>query len=210
MKNLRRYYFLFLLFFLPILITQNTGCIKEYSFEGAPQDTIPTDTIPTDTIPHDTIDTIVAPPAIIFPQCSFCNDTGQVALGHWSFKIGNTRLCGSFTNSGFFSGLSKTSFTFFGPSACSDDTGIVVSVYLTVPLDRDRYSLSTDTTAFYYYDHTSPNDILASRHTAVFTVTVQSFINATGIATGTFSGSVYTADGDIVQITDGQYKVSLY
>jgi hypothetical protein len=209
MKTLRRYYFLVILL-LPILITQNTGCVKEYSFEGAPQDTIPVDTIRTDTIPVDTLDTVVISPAIIFPQCSSCTDTSQVSLGHWSFKIGNTRLCGSFTNSGFFSGLSKTSFTFFGPSACSDDTGIVVSVYLPVPLDRDRYGLTTDTTAFYYYDHTSPNDILASRHTAVFTVTVRSFINATGIATGTFSGSVYTADGDIVQIADGQYKASLY
>jgi hypothetical protein len=101
-------------------------------------------------------------------------------------------------------------FTFFGPSACSVDTGIVVSVYLPVPLDQDRYGLSTDETAFYYYDHNSPNDILDSRHTATFTVVVQSFIYNTGIATGTFNGSVYTVNGDIVQITDGQFKASLH
>jgi len=163
-----------------------------------------------DTIHNDTLDTIKAPPAIIFPQCASCKDSSQIALGHWSFKVGDTTLCGSFTNSGFFSGNSKTSFTFFGPSACSVDTGIVVSVYLSVPLNQDRYGLTTDTTAFYYYDHNSPDDILASRHTAVFTVNVQSFINATGIVTGTFSGDVYTAKGDIVHVTDGQYKASLH
>ncbi len=205
MKKLWRYY-LFIFFCLPILIVQNTGCVKEYSFEGAPHDTIPADTIPTDTL--DT--TVIPPPAIIFPQCASCVDTSQVTLGHWSFKVGDSRMCGTYTNSGFFSGHSKTSFTFFGPSACSVDTGIVVSVYLSVPLDQDRYGLTTDTTAFYYYDHNSPDDILASRHTAVFTVNVQSFINATGIVTGTFSGDVYTAKGDIVHITDGQYKASLY
>jgi hypothetical protein len=210
MKQLWRYYFFFLLFCLPILLLQNTSCVKEYSFEGAPYDTIPIDTIPADTIQTDTLDTTVIPPAILFPQCASCNGLNQVALGHWSFKVGDTYLCGSFTNSGFFSGLSKMDFTFFGPSACSNDTGIVVSVYLQVPLDQDRYNLSTDETAFYYYDHNSPDDILASRHTATFTVVVQSFIYATGIATGTFSGSVYTVKGDIVNITDGQFKASLY
>ncbi len=210
MKKLWRYYFFFLILCLPVLILQNTGCVKEYSFEGAPQDTIPTDTIPVDTIQTDTLDTTVIPPAIIFPQCNFCKELNQVDLGHWSFKIGDTYLCGSFSNSGFFSGLSKMNFTFFGPSACSDDTGIVVSVYLPVPLDQDRYGLSTNETAFYYYDHNSPDDILDSRSTATFTVTVQSFIYATGIAIGTFSGDVYTVKGDIVHITDGQYKASLY
>lgn len=205
MKKLRLYYFLFLLFLLPILIAQNSGCIKEYSFEGAFHDTIPADTIQTDTL-----DTTTIPPAIIFPQCVACAGTSQVTLGHWSFKVGNTRLCGTYTNSGFFNGQSKTSFTFFGPSTCSVDTGIVVSVYLSVPLNQDRYGLTTDTTAFYYYDHNSPDDILASRHTTVFTVTVQSFINATGIVTGTFEGDVFTANGDTVHVTDGQYKASLY
>jgi len=205
MKKLWRYYLFFLLFFLFILTVQNSGCVKEYSFEGAPRDTIPADTIQTDTL-----DTTVIPPAIIFPQCASCQFTDQIPLGHWGFKIGDTYLCGTYTNSGFFSGLSKTSFTFFGPSACSVDTGIVVSVYLSVPLNQDRYGLTTDTTAFYYYDHNSPNDILDSRHTSVFTVNVQSFINATGIVTGTFSGDVYTANGDIVHIGDSQYKASLY
>jgi hypothetical protein len=209
MKKLWPYYFFFLVFCLPVLLLQNTGCIKEYSFEGASQDIVPRDTIPADTTRTDTLDTIVPPPAIIFPQCDFCKESNQVDLGHWSFKVGDTYLCGTFSDAGFFSGQSKMNFTFFGPSACSEDTGIVVSVYLTVPLDRDRYGLTTDETAFYYYDHNSPNDILDSRHTATFTVVVQSFINATGIVTGTFSGDVYTVNGDIVHITDGQFKAAL-
>ena len=53
----------------------------------------------------------------------------------------------------FSTGNAKTDFTFFGPSACSVDTGIVVSVYLPVALDRDQFNLTTQQTAFYYYDH---------------------------------------------------------
>lgn len=205
MKKLWRYYSFILVICFPVLLIQNSGCVKEYSFEGGLQDSIPTDTIHTDTL-----DTSNIPPVIIFPQCPSCTFTDQILLGHWGFKLYDTYLCGTYSNSGFFNGSSKTAFTFFGPSACSEDTGIVVSVYLTVPLDRDRFGLTTDTTAFYYYDHNSPNDILASRHSAVFTVTVESFINATGIVTGSFAGTVFTAKGDSVHITNGQYKASLY
>ncbi len=54
MNHLKRYYFFLILFALLILLMQNSGCIKEYSFEGAP-----TDTIRTDTITIDTADTIM-------------------------------------------------------------------------------------------------------------------------------------------------------
>jgi hypothetical protein len=199
MNFLKRYYFLFFFFLFYILLIQNTGCVKEYSFEGAPHDTIPIDTL------H-----VVSPPAIIFPQCTFCDSLDAILLGQWSFKTGNAYLCGSFTNSGFFNGNTKTSFTFFGPSSCSIDTGLVVSVYLSIPLNQDRYNLTTNETAFYYYDHNSPNDILASRTTSVFSVTVQSFIFATGIVTGTFSGTVFTAKGDTMSIAEGRFKAFLY
>ncbi len=200
MKHLKRYYFFFFLFTFTILLLQNTGCSKEYSFEGANRDTIPTDTL----------DTVVSPPPITFPQCTLCNASGEFSTGHWSFKTGNSYLCGSFTNSGFFGGNSKTAFTFFGPSACSVDTGLVVSVYLPLPLDQDRYNLNTSKASFFYYDHNAPKDILISRSTSVFSVTVQNFIYATGIATGTFGGTVFTANGDTVYITDGRFKAPLY
>ena len=45
---------------------------------------------------------------------------------------------------------------------------------------------------------------------AVFNVTVQSFNNTTGVVIGTFSGNVYTVNGDIVQLTDGQFKAMLH
>ena len=204
MNCLKRYYLFFFFFALLILLLENSGCIKEYSFEGAQHDTTPVN------IPTDTLDTVKLPSAITFPQCAFCDAFDEILLGHWSFKTGNAYLCGSFSNSGFFSGQSKTSFTFFGPSACSDDTGLVVSVYLPIPLDQDRNDLTTNRTAFYYYDHNSPNDILASRPSSIFSVTVQSFVSATGIATGTFSGIAFTATGDSMRITDGRFKALLH
>jgi hypothetical protein len=206
MHYLKRYYHLFLPLIILVLLLQNTSCIKEYSIEGMHHDTLPPDTIVTIITPPVT----TTPSVINFPQCSFCDSTDEITTGRWGFKVGNTYLCGSDDNSGFIGGPSKTAFTFFGPSACSADTGIVVSVYLPVALDQDRSNLTTNEAAFYYYHHNAPKDILISLHPSVFSVTVQSFINATGIVTGTFNGIAFTADGDTVHITEGRFKAKLH
>ena len=200
MKLVKRYYAIFLFLLLPILLLQNTRCAKEYSFEGARVDTLSTSGG----------DTVISQIPTPFLHCNACDPADPIILGHWSFKTGNVYQCGTFTNSGFFSGFEKTNFTFFGPSACSVDTGIVVSVYLPVALDRDQYNLTTEQAAFYYYDHNATQDILQSRHTAIFSVTVKSFIYSTGIATGTFGGTVYKASGDTAIVTDGRFVAQLH
>ncbi|HET7115785.1 MAG TPA: hypothetical protein VFI29_04815 [Hanamia sp.] len=202
MKYSKLYYFLILFFVLPILVLQNTGCVKEYSYEGGDTSIVISDSMPqndTVTTPKDT--------SKLFPECTKCIAGDSLGLGDWNFKAGNSYLCGSVTNSGFFSGNTKMDITFFGPSACSVDTGLVISAYFSVPLDRDRFNITTPRAAFYYYDHNAPEDILDSRHEKVFSVTLQSFIYATGIATGTFSGTVFKANGDTAFISEGKFKV---
>ena len=199
MKITKQYYFLATAFILLMLLLQNTGCYKEYSIEG----------IDTARVVRDTLGPGPAGLVKEFPTCTLCNTGNDLSVGEWDFKAGNSFLCGSVTNSGFIGGYSKKDFTLFGPSACSVDTGLVISVYLPVPLDQDRYNLTTDQTAFYYYDNHAAKDILISLSTAPFSVTVQSFIYATGIATGTFSGTVYKANGDTAIVTDGKFKVKL-
>lgn len=197
MKLIKQYHLLVPALLLPILMLQSTGCYKEYSLEG----------IDTARIVRDT-----ASPGPVgvkeFPSCSLCNSSENLSIGQWNFKTGGSYLCGGVTNSGFIGGYSKKDFTLFGPSACSVDTGLVISVYLSIPLDRDRFSLTTERAAFYYYDNNAVKDIFISLPTAPFSVKVQSFIYATGIATGTFSGTVYRANGDTV-VVDGKFKVKL-
>ncbi len=188
-----------LFFFLPALLVQNTGCYKEYSFEG----------IDTARVVRDSVSPAPVPIVKEFPNCSLCDVNAILSVGEWSFRTGNSFLCGGVTNSGFIGGYSRTDFTLFGPSACSVDTGLVISAYLSVPLDRNRVNLTTNRTAFYYYDHHAPKDILAGLPPAEFSVNVESFTYATGIVTGTFQGTVYKANGDTAIITDGKFKVSL-
>ena len=144
MKFFKPYNVLLLFLALSLLSVQHTSCNKEYSFEGADTLAIPTDT----TAVPDT--TTIPPLKVTFPQCALCNESDKLMLNAWSFKTGNAFVCGELTNPGFFAGLSKTAITLFGPSACSVDTGIVMSVYLPVPLNQDRYNITASSFAFYY------------------------------------------------------------
>jgi hypothetical protein len=130
--------------------------------------------------------------------------------GTWNFETANAYLCGTFINSVFLSGYSKKlTLLFFGRSGCPVDTGMVVSVYLPIPLDQERYNIASGISAFYSDDNTASQDIFITRQSTGFTVTVQSFILSTGIATGIFSGTVYKPSGDTVHITDGKFKAKL-
>ena len=205
MHGSRQYYFLFFLLALPVFFLQSTGCEKEYSYEGGDTTSI---------IINDTLatDTITSPPLAViksFPECALCHASDELTLASWNFTTSNAYVCGIQSNSGFIGGYSKKDFTFFGPSSCSGDTGIVISVYLPVALDQDRYNITTTETAFYYYDNNAPKDIFLSQPTAEFSVTIQSFINSTGIVTGTFQGTVFKANGDKAYINDGRFKMKL-
>ncbi|HEY8657451.1 MAG TPA: hypothetical protein VIL78_00325 [Hanamia sp.] len=190
----KSYYFFVLLLVLPIVLLHTTGCQKDYSYEGGDTTAI-------------IGDSTVPPPLTEFPNCSSCKVTDELTLAKWNFKTGNSYLCGGVDKSGFI-GVNKT-FTFFGPSACSIDTGLVMTVYLPIALDQDRFNIITNRAAFYYYDNNAPKDIFISQATALFTVNLQSFIYATGIATGTFNGTVFKPNGDTAYIADGKFKVKL-
>lgn len=196
MANRKQYYFFVLFLGLQIVVLQITGCKKEYSCEGGCNVVIQRDSV-------------IIPPVIspTFPGCSSCKVADELLLSKWNFKTGNTFVCGSVDNAGFI-GEGKA-FTFFGPSACSIDTGVVFTVYLSATLDQDIYNETINNVAFYYYDHHAAKDIFISLSAKPFTVNIQSFISSTRIMTGSFSGTVFKPSGDTAVISDGKFKVKL-
>jgi hypothetical protein len=190
----RRYNLVFLFLILQILLLQSTGCQKEYSDEFVAYN-LQRDSIPAPVAAKD------------FPACTLCNETDELALSRWSFKTGNSFLCGKVVEAGI--DAEKKACTFFGPSACSVDTGLVMTIYLPVTLDEDRFNITTTKVAFFYYDNHAPKDIFITRPGTIFSVTLQSFIYASGIAMGTFNGSVFKANGDMAFAGEGKFKVKL-
>ncbi|HET6994863.1 MAG TPA: hypothetical protein VFI06_07765 [Chitinophagaceae bacterium] len=188
MKNLQG--FLAIVSFLFI-----TGCGKEYSFERRPPPPIDTTTAPPATPPYN------------FPLCSVCATLTTTELSTWSFKMDDIPVCGKADTAIVIS--DRTAFTFFGPSSCSGDTGMVITVYLHDTLNRNIAYTSADKVAFYYYDRVTPSYIMMSQTYAPFSGAVRDYDPQTKIATGSFEGFALRSDGRWASITLGKFKMKL-
>ncbi len=169
------------------------GCAKEYSYEGDPsRDTIPI---------GDTAATI----PVSLPFCAGCSGMDDFIFLKWSCKYDTSLLCGNITDAVITP--DRNAFTFFGPSACSLDTGLVMTVYLdSDSLNRDKNGLTINHTIFEYYDNTTNIDIFNSGKLG-FSLTIDTYEHSTGIAKGRFSGNVYTKDSTLVTIADGKFYI---
>ena len=196
MGQLKQYYFLILLFCLQILLLQTTGCQKEYSYEGGDSTAM-------------RIDSVIPPPVPVngFPACSLCRVNDDLSLSKWNFKTGNSYVCGVIDNAGI--DHEKKAFTLFGPSACSIDTGLVMTIYLQPTLDHNLFNITSIKTSFFYYDRNATKDIFISLPTEPFSVYIESFIYATGIITGTFNGTVFKPNGVTAYISEGKFEAKL-
>jgi hypothetical protein len=164
-------------------------------------------TPPSPVSPADTVAHPVATPD--FPVCSFCTSLTTTELWTWSFNVGNTVVCGKVDTA--IVTFERTAFTFFGPSSCSDDTGIVVTVYLeNDTLNRNITNLNINKVSFRYYDNVTPSHIFLSQASHPFSAVINSYDQQTKIAAGIFIGDALRADGSIASITWGKLKVKLF
>lgn len=194
MESVKKYYTKNFVLLLVIALFLLISCAKEYSFEGLQP--APIDTLQPQIITN------------IFPSCSLCIASSGTDLSSWSFSIGNSSLCGEIDTA--IVSPQRTAFTFFGPSACSNDTGMVISVYLlTDTLNRDIRNLTLYYNAFYFYERVTPSDIYVSRQNNPFIVKIESYDHLNKIATGTFEGNVFSSNSSGARITNGKFKVKL-
>jgi len=172
------------------------GCAKDYSYEGGRQR--PIDTLPPPPPP---------PAGYDFPLCSMCATLTSTELSTWNFKIENIPVCGK-ADTAIMLG-SRTAFTFFGPSSCSNDTGMVITVYLPDTLNKDITYMYADKVAFYYYDHITSTYIMMSQTYAPFTCAIRNYNHQTKIASGEFEGFALRSNGRWAAITSGKFKMKL-
>ena len=179
------------------------SCEKEYSYEGGNTAILPIDSL-VDSVPvKDSLNHI--PPEFSF--CAFCNNNNPLKESTWSFKIDTTILCGS-VDTAIVLG-NRAAFTFFGPTSCVKDSGIIFTIYLSpYQLNRDTTYYTVPKASFYYY-HTLAPFILMNQPAEPFQFVISSYVHATRIATGTFSGVAQRTDGRAVVITDGKFNIKL-
>ena len=179
------------------------SCEKDYSYEGGITRILPADSL-IDSIPVKDSVTHILPE---FSPCVFCNNNNPLKESTWSFKIDTTILCGS-VDTAIVLG-SRGTFTFFGPTSCVKDSGIIFTIYLSpYELNRDTTNFAVPKVSFYYY-HTFAPFILMNQTSESFNFVINSYVHATHIALGTFSGVAYRPDGRVVAISDGKFNVKL-
>lgn len=194
--------FTILIFFLLALVffALNTGCEKEYSYEAG--------IVPDSILIHDSIvamDTAHTK-ALLFPACEGCKNTDTVSSLNWSFKAGNTILCGGITNT--IVSPEGLGLTFFGPSACSPDSGLVITAAFSVDeLHQNPNNLKATKASLEYYDNTTHVDVLQSRQPNIFTLIIDHYNQQTGIATGRFGGTVVAKNGALVRVDAGRFRI---
>ncbi|MBC7867415.1 MAG: hypothetical protein H7X88_07765 [Gloeobacteraceae cyanobacterium ES-bin-316] len=156
-------------------------------------------------LPVDSIPAIDDPGAL--PGCASCLRPDTSNTFTWSFKTRNAQLCGEVDTA--IINLDRTALTFYGPSSCGQDSGLIFTVYLTPSgLNKDTSNLKAPYAAFYYYNTGAPY-VLLSKTSQSFNFTISSYVHATRIATGTFSGFGYRQDGRAVEVSSGKFKIRL-
>lgn len=168
------------------------SCEKEYSYEGG---IIP---VIIDTSIH------TSPAPYICPPCIGADDFVE---GKWSFYNGGRFFCGIVDTA--IAAPQRNGFTFFGPSACSPDSGLVMTISVDpVILNQDISNSTTTKVGMYYYDHAGQTHPFMTQPGYHFSVTIDSYIYQTKMMTGRFSGFVFKPNGQQTSLT-GKFKMKL-
>ncbi len=187
-----------------LLLTVISACEKEYSYEGGGTPIAVVIVRGDSTVSTDS--TVIDPG--VLPNCPSCIENSVLSPNTWSFKTGNSLLCGT-VDTAIMLSLERNTFTFYGPATCGIDTGIIFTVSLGLnTLDRDRIDI-TATNAVYYYYHTFSPYVLTSHFDQPFMLVITSYINSTKEVIGTFSGAGYRQDGRAVNVSDGKFRFTI-
>lgn len=168
------------------------SCKKEYSYEGGPVIIIDTGT------------TNIPKPYI----CPSCAGADQFIEGKWSFYHGSDLYCGGIDTA--IAAPARNGFTFFGPSSCSIDSGLVMTIN-TEPalLNQDVFNSTTNKVGMYYYDNAVQTYPFITQPGFLFSVTIESYIYQTRVMTGRFNGIVIRPGGGQTSL-QGKFKVKVF
>ena len=177
------------------------GCSREYSFEG--NDTL-NRPVP---LPIDTAAVKDTTPTLQIDSCAGCANV--FIEGQWFLKLNGTSFCGKIDTA--IVSAERNGFTFFGPSTCSPDFGLIITVRLDEnKLNQNLQNLQLIKSSIYYYDNIGGIYVVQSEQGKPFSVVISSYDNITKKAEGSFSGTGYTKEGKAIAITDGRWKTYLH
>ena len=97
--------------------------------------------------------------------------------------------------------------TFFGPSACTIDTGLIMTAFFDTLLDQDRENVRASRAVIQYYIKNSADDVFRSREFDL-TLIIDKFVKETKLATGHFSGAAFTPSNLRILVESGTFNIT--
>ena len=192
-KNLRSLFTIRLFIFLLFLVCSVIACQRELYFDTSPS--TPAVGTPPSSAEHQ------------LPFCINCIGNDFFEENKWNMKADTTLLCGDIDTA--IINHTRDAFTFFGPSACSGDTGLVITAFLTpFSLARDTTNMHLDKVSFHYYE--PGGYIFLSRTSSPFSLTILTYDHQSRLATGSFEGYAYRQNGLTSYINSGKFKVKFH
>ncbi len=184
------------IYFIVIPIIYLLSCTKDYSYEGGNNGLRPYDTLPRPIINNT--------PSI----CPACIGQDSFIENKWSLYVGNNFYCGGVDR--FIATPNKTGFTLYGPSTCSIDSGLVLTINLAgESLTHDLFNYTSSTNGFYYYDNVTPSFVAITQTGTPFFLTVESYNNTTKMLICSFYGTAKLANGGSVYVSGGKFKIKI-
>ncbi|HEX6846042.1 MAG TPA: hypothetical protein VF144_03635 [Chitinophagaceae bacterium] len=170
------------------------GCKKEYSCEGCNRMILP-DTSTTNNIPQPYI-------------CPSCIGADDFIENRWSLSNASNFYCGIMDTA--IAAPARNGFTIYGPSLCSIDSGLVMTIN-TEPAILNQYIFNSTTTrvGMYYYDNVAQTYPFITTSGFQFSVTLESYIHQTKMMIGTFRGIVIKPNGSQTSV-QGKFKVEVF
>lgn len=139
--------------------------------------------------------------------CASCVGADNFTENKWSFYNVDTFYCGIIDTA--IATPDRNGFTVFGPSSCSSDSGLVLTINIDpVRLTKDLQNLTTTKAGLYYYDNIGQSHPFVTRPGTPFSFIIDSYIHQTRMMTGRYTGTVYKPDGQATTIF-GKYKVRM-
>lgn len=185
-----------LLILLSLALVFAFSCTKDYSYEGGVNYVPRRDTLPSPPNP---------PAPYVCPSCVGNDDFIE---DKWSLHVGPDFYCGIIDT--IITTPTRTGFTFFGPSACSLDSGMVITVNLDgESFTHDINNYTTTKAGFYYYDKVTPSYMLITNPGDPFSLHVISYNHQTKMFIGSFSGFAKLANGGSAFVSNAKFKLKV-
>ncbi|GAO44944.1 hypothetical protein FPE01S_04_01870 [Flavihumibacter petaseus NBRC 106054] len=104
----------------------------------------------------------------------------------------------------------REAMTFFGPTGCTRDSGLIINAYFTeTPLKSDGTTIQATWSSAIYYDNIGNTHVFESLPENDFWLIIDVYERNTGKAQGRLGGKAKMLNGEMIPIEGGRFNIRI-